>query len=150
MKDIPQSVSQSTRKRNPNLYGGQSMKGTPERLDAAAKPGNRLIEGYPAAPATPKHDAVSERKVHDQIANWLRLNQTWFHHSRMDRKTTSECGTPDFIFAWRGQPVAVEVKVAGNTLSEDQVRVKNEMALSLWNHRVVSSLPEMIEYLTNL
>lgn len=111
--------------------------------------------GVTSAEAQVKHDAVAEREVHKHISNWLRQHDIWFCHSRMDRKTTNQNGTPDFLFvatmpAWEGaqslvkdRPIAIEVKVNGNELSEDQIRVRTQMVTNGWYYHVVSSLEEL-------
>lgn len=42
-----------------------------------------------------------ERKVHNLFVNWLLLHDLDYDHSRMDKKTTSKKGRPDF-HVWKG------------------------------------------------
>lgn len=106
--------------------------------------------GVTSAEAQSKHDAVAEREVHKHIANWLRQHDIWFCHSRMDRKTTNQNGCPDFLFVWQPVyaivapvPMAIEVKVGNNKLSEEQKRVRLDMIRNGWNYHVVSSLDDL-------
>jgi len=52
--------------------------------------------------------------------------------SRMDRRTTIKVGAPDFMFAFHGHPIAIEVKMPGEKLSPDQERMKAVMT-DPWN-----------------
>lgn len=114
--------------------------------------------GLLASEGQAKIDIVSERKVHSQIENWLRQRGIFFIHSRTDKRTTNAKGVPDFLFAWwsdhrskkfhiPAEPVAIEVKVNGNTLSPEQLAVKAQMEANGWNYLVVSSLDELRVYL---
>lgn len=105
--------------------------------------------GLLACEAQARYNAKSEKRVHTQIENWLRLNDIFYVHSRTDRKTTNQVGLPDFLFAWpfagEIRPVAVEVKVNGNKLSPEQAKVRQQMIRNWWKYFLVSSLGDMIE-----
>lgn len=105
--------------------------------------------GLLASEAQARYDAKSEKRVHTQIENWMRLNDIFYVHSRTDRKTTNKVGLPDFLFAWpfagEIRPVAVEVKVNGNKLSTEQANVRQQMIRNWWKYFLVSSLGDMIE-----
>lgn len=102
-----------------------------------------------------KVDSMSEREVQKQISNWLRLNGIWFAWSRMDSKATHKLGTPDYLLAYKSvnkhdlmfdiSPLAIEVKVNGNVLSDEQIKVKEQMCKNRWHYYVVSSLQEVME-----
>lgn len=106
-----------------------------------------------------KIDRVSERVVHGQINGWLTTQNIFAVHSRMDRKTTTQTGVPDFMFCIRSKtpdllfigallvvrPIALEVKVNGNILSEDQERVKSKMLANGWEYYTVYSLAEVVK-----
>ena len=47
----------------------------------------------------------------------------------------------------RASPIAIEVKVGGNTLSEEQDKVRKQMLENGWNYRVVNSLEMMLSIL---
>lgn len=61
-----------------------------------------------------------ERDLQDQVARFLRIECGWFLQQPFGKKTTAPAGTPDFIFAWRGIPCAVECKAGDNTLTDEQ------------------------------
>lgn len=113
--------------------------------------------GLTAVEADGKQAEKSERDVQKQIANWLRLKGIFFVWSRMDKKTTNYCGTPDFIFSYVEQyrvfecvrpmarPMAIEVKFGKGKLSEEQEKVMEQMKKNGWRYHVVHSLKEVIE-----
>lgn len=57
-----------------------------------------------------KAEARDEREIQKQIAGWLRLVGAYYVQSRMDRKTSNQPGTPDFIVLWKGKTLYWEVK----------------------------------------
>lgn len=104
-----------------------------------------------------KVERVSERVVHGQINGWLTTQNIFAIHSRMDRKTTTQTGVPDFLFClciereafggfrYTPRPIALEVKVNGNTLSEDQEKVRDKMIANGWEYYTVYSLAEVVK-----
>jgi DNA anti-recombination protein RmuC len=76
------------------------------------------------------NQALAEKKLHELIESLLRQRNYHYLHARMDRKTTLRKGAPDFIIILPGERcLMVEVKVDGNTLSEDQIRYAAEYHL---------------------
>lgn len=97
-----------------------------------------------------KVDSVSEREVQKQISNWLRLKGIWFDNPRMDKRPTGVLGRPDYLLAYKyggllATPLAIEVKVNGNDLSDDQKKVREQMIENRWHYYIVSSLQEVME-----
>jgi hypothetical protein len=81
-----------------------------------------------AVPSTPcpcaAKDSPTEKELQAHIANLLNQRCIFHLRSRMDKKTTLPCGMPDFfIFLPSGRFLAVECKVEGGRLSDDQKRV---------------------------
>jgi|SRR5882672_2847736 len=107
------------------------------------------MAGLLASEAQARYDAKSEKQVHTQIENWLRLKDIFFVHSRTDKRTTNQVGLPDFLFAWpfagEIRPVAIEVKVNGNKLSPAQEKVRQQMIRNWWRYFLVSSLGDMLD-----
>lgn len=108
--------------------------------------------GVTAAEAGEKRLRKEESELHKHIANYLRQHNVWFSHSRMDRKTTQQCGTPDFLLCYiyfgamiEKMPTAIEVKVGGRKLTQDQESVREQMVANGWRYHVVSSLQELVE-----
>jgi hypothetical protein len=60
----------------------------------------------------------------------------------MDRKTSNQVGTPDFLFALLGKPVAVECKSEGGKLTSEQALTLHKMGVDGWQCFVVRSFNE--------
>lgn len=109
--------------------------------------------GATKAECDAKQLAKSEKEVHKQISQWLTLHDIYFCHSRMDRKTTNQRGQPDYMFAWKfdraalARPVAIEVKVGSNKLSDEQKDVMMQMETNGWFYFLVDSLPLLFKLL---
>lgn len=110
--------------------------------------------GMLAQEAQDKFAANCEKQVHIQIQNWLRLKSIFCIHSRMDKKTHNALGTPDFVFAWNwgcdtrtATPMAIEVKVGANKMSDEQIIVQQQMLQNGWCYHVVHSLEMMLSIL---
>lgn len=124
----------------------------PQKFLKAMRPEDRNPMGK-AGVTTPeakaKFDARTEKEVHKQICQWLDLHEIYYVHHRMDRKSGIASGAPDFHLQRanlvRPFCVGIEVKVNGNTLSEEQERVRQKMMDSDWEYYIVSSLQEVIE-----
>ena len=65
-------------------------------------------------PLTASEPVERESKLHDDIEQFCR-NKGWYcHHARMDKKTTSAIGEPDFIIgAYGGRTLWIECKGRG-------------------------------------
>ncbi len=106
----------------------------------------------------------SERDLHRQIENLLRLKDIVFFSSRMDRRTTTQVGMPDFIFATIcsstvkatldfatfALPCAWELKVAGRPLEPEQVKMFERMRKNGWACRVIRSVDDALAELKRL
>lgn len=90
-----------------------------------------------------KVDVENERELQRQCANMLRLRSIWFSQSRMDRPTTNRVGTPDFLFAIGGVPIAVECKTDTGKLSDDQEDTMLHMTRNGWRCVVIRSVQKM-------
>lgn len=105
-----------------------------------------------AEEALAKLEARSERELQDQIVNLLHLRGVKrVIRSRMDKKTTNAKGTPDLLFVYPffggvscypGTPLAFEVKIGSEELSDDQKAAELELTLDGWRHHVIRSLDE--------
>lgn len=105
-------------------------------------------------------DVKAERELHHEITNFLRLRGIVAGHNRMDRKSTTLVGWPDFVFVvrgpgtpggnWHAIPVAVEVKVGRNGLSDEQAQVMAQMTLNGWVYNTIRSLAELKTFLDAL
>lgn len=89
----------------------------------------------------------SERELQREIAEYLRMRGIEFINPPMNRRSTLPVGWPDFTFAHNGVPVAVEVKVWGETPRQDQKARHEAMRGNGWRVYVVSSLLDLREVL---
>jgi hypothetical protein len=112
-------------------------------------------------------EVKSERELHKQVANLLRLRGIEFVESRMDRKTTNQVGTPDFLFAIQHKPkpdgstasllnwaVACgwEIKMPNKKLDVEQEKMFERMPVQPngWRCCVISSVDQALEELKRL
>ncbi len=104
----------------------------------------------------------SERDLHKQIGNLLRLRGIVFFESRMDKKTTRKKGEPDFLFSVAilngpptntiAVPCAWECKTGSGQLSDDQkaVAVKLTTFPNHWRFVVIRSVDEALAELKRM
>lgn len=121
----------------------------PEHIRVRMSPQDRQVLDAWTMPEIEERQAVRlERELHDQIAGYLRLKGVRVAvHSRMDKRTTTRKGIPDFLFCWERRPVALEAKLPGCDPTEEQIRVMSEMEADGWFVRVVHSIEEVIHQL---
>lgn len=87
-----------------------------------------------------------ERDIHDEIEQWLRQNGWWYCHSRMDKRTTTARGVPDFICAGpNGITIYVEVKKPGGKLTLEQAGTKCWLQKLGHKHAIVYSLEDFLK-----
>lgn len=106
--------------------------------------------GVTTKEANAKHEALAEREIQRQIEAWLRSQEFYFVRSRMDRKTSVQVGTPDYIVSAYGCFVAFEVKTATGKLSEAQERAGAQIQANAGRFHVVRSLAEVVSILKDL
>ena len=94
-------------------------------------------------------DAVKfEKELQKQIAAVLRLRDIEANVSRMDRRTTQVVGWPDFTFAYRGYPVAWEVKIPTGRFSKEQRELLPKLAANGWIVSRITSVRCALDFLT--
>jgi hypothetical protein len=71
---------------------------------------------------------MRERELHDQFEAWLKKHRIPYGHDRMDKKTTTKTGEPDFRCYKNGMVAFIEFKIGINKLSAKQVERCNELA----------------------
>lgn len=89
-----------------------------------------------------------EAEMHQELAEYLRLRGWWFAHSRMDRRTTTAKGVPDFIVAIPGgRTVFVELKRKGGKPTQEQIQTHAHLVkLGHWS-LMTDDMIEVIEWL---
>lgn len=85
-----------------------------------------------------------EKELHKLISAELTRRGIVFIHSRMDRKSTTAVGIPDFCFAFDGTPFAVEVKTATGQLTREQKTTMDRMSNNGWQVWTVRSFDEFL------
>jgi len=117
----------------------------PEDRKAMGKAGLTADEAYA------KFADRSEKDLHKLI--WAELTRRGIVviHSRMDRRSTTAKGIPDFCFALPGTaygiPIAVEVKTATGQLTREQKITMELMEKNGWETHVVRSFDEFLKIL---
>jgi hypothetical protein len=91
-----------------------------------------------------------ERQLQNQIHSWLRLKGITAIRSRMDRKTSNNKGTPDFLFAIGGRAVAIECKMRGLHPTIEQQKMLVALENDGWRVAVIHSLDELRSVLASL
>jgi hypothetical protein len=104
-----------------------------------------------------KQLSLTERQLQKSIATLLKIKGIVTIYSRMDRPTTNNVGTPDFIFSVHtrrngfeyDEAVAWEVKLPNKKQSPNQVTMQERMerAPNAWRYRVITSLQQAIKEL---
>jgi hypothetical protein len=93
----------------------------------------------------------SERELQKQIAGYLRLLNVPFYQSRMDRKTTMQKGTPDFLVCRKGRFVAWEVKTPWCAVLRPEQAIERAKILSEHGDwRLITSLAEAQAHLREI
>lgn len=106
--------------------------------------------GMTAEEAEAAFVARTESELQIQIKTMLNRNGIKVVRSRMDKRTTTEKGTPDLIFAVNGQPIAWEVKMPGKKPTAEQVETMRDMTANGWRCSVVESYDQALAIYTAL
>lgn len=92
-----------------------------------------------------------EKEIQDDVYSYLERNRWAFTWSPMNRKTRAKIGTPDFIGCTpSGKFFAVECKLQGNVLSEEQRRFLERVQESSGAWIVARSSQQALEFLKGL
>jgi hypothetical protein len=115
----------------------------PAERKPLGKAGMTSAEGNLAA------ERRAERELQKDMENTLRQRNLFFVRSRMDKRTRTRRGLPDFIIVLHGErALLVEAKVHGGQVSEDQAKVFADY----WNQtggivHLILNLPAFIDLL---
>jgi hypothetical protein len=134
-------ASESFKAANPHIFGqggDASSNQTPMKYEAAPT--------VPSAGAAPtKAELKLEKELQEQIVGFLERNNTVVIRSRMDRKTSTNVGTPDLLFALKGRAVAFEVKRPGEKPTHTQWKMMDQMTANGWLCYVIDSYDQAVE-----
>ena len=113
----------------------------------AANP--HLFQNEPTVPFSEqppsKEEIKSEKQLQEQIAGFLQRNHTVVIRSRMDRKTSTNLGTPDLLFALNGRAIAFEVKLPGRKPTEEQADMMQRMSRNGWACYIITKYDQAVE-----
>jgi hypothetical protein len=111
--------------------------------------------GLTAEEAIVRFAAGKERELQKLIANWLLSEGHFFVRPRMDKKTTTAKGTPDFIACIRdaagnGRFLCIEAKAGHGALTPEQASAMAEATASGAVYCVARSLENVIAVATTI
>lgn len=92
----------------------------------------------------------AEKQEHDELIRYLEHKGWFYHHSRMDKATTSARGIPDFIVGLCGQGVCIEFKLPGRKLTPAQEEWKERATNSRWPYYIFHTAVEAIKMLQSM
>ena len=89
-------------------------------------------------------EARSEKELQEQIKSYLDRKSIYYVWSRMDRKTTTRTGTPDFLICKEGRFIGIECKTATGKQSDDQIKAQFQIEMSGGAYHLVRSYREFL------
>lgn len=104
--------------------------------------GQVLLE--PENPGPTREEAKIEKELQEQIIGFLERNNTVVIRSRTDKKTSTNVGTPDLIFALKGRAVGFEVKMPGKKPTKEQTEMMARMTANGWRCYVIESYDQAV------
>jgi hypothetical protein len=124
------NASESFKRENPHIFAEGTL-------------GQILLE--PKEPEPTKAEIKSEKQLQEQIVGFLERNNVVVIRSRMDRKTSTNVGTPDLLFSVRMRAIAFEVKLPGKKPAEEQRNMMLRMTGNGWACFIIHSYDEAVE-----
>lgn len=107
-------------------------------------PAPQMPVAAPVEPVVPsKAETEAERTIQGDIAQYLNLHDIPHIRPPMNKKSTLPLGWPDISFAYRGIPVAMEVKTDTGKLSPEQATLHPKLAANGWRVLVVRSVADV-------
>lgn len=91
---------------------------------------------------------MREEQIHNALIAWLKKEKIPFIRSRMDKRTTTQIGMPDFVCFRDNRACLLEIKAGSNKLSKAQRERIMEFALARCSVRVARSVEEAIGWIT--
>lgn len=100
--------------------------------------------GMTTEDATAKAEVKKERELHRMISDYLGMRGVqWVIHQPMNKRSQLAPGTPDFLFCYRGQAIAIEAKTATGKLSDEQENAFIKMGWDGWTCRKAHSIGDV-------
>ena len=125
---------------------GTEMKILPESYRRLLTPEQRREIGQPTIEESKSKGEVRiEKDLQRLIYLELTRRGLFFHYSRMDKKTRSAKGTPDFAFPIRKSGyIAIECKTSTGSLTEEQAEVRSSILKQGGDYTVVRTFDEFL------
>lgn len=120
----------------------ESFKAANPHIFAKGTLGQVLVEPEESEPT--KEEAKSEKELQEQITGFLERNNIVVIKSRTDKKTSTNVGTPDLLFALKGRPIAYEVKFPGKKATREQQTMMDKMTANGWRCFVIHSYDKAV------
>ena len=98
--------------------------------------------GWTASETREKAKTRAERDLQKQVGSYLRMLGVEFINPAMNKRSPLPVGWPDFTFAYKGLPVAMECKVAGEKPRPEQNERMDAMRRNGWLVFVVHELAD--------
>ena len=133
-----------------SILGFKEGEVIPDHILTKMKPEDRPKGkiGMTTEEATAKAEVQKERELHRMISDYIGMRGVqWIIHQPMNKRSQLAPGTPDFLFCYRGQAVAIEAKTATGKLSDEQKEATNKMYMDGWFCRVAHSIGDVKEEL---
>ena len=124
------------------------MKVVPDHILKLMSPEDRAPMGklgYTAEETLALYNHKHEKQMHEDFIQWLNLNEIYYIHSRMDKKSTIAKGAPDFTIIHQGIGFFIEFKTPQNTLSEEQKAHAKKIMASGTDYFICYAAQEAIE-----
>jgi len=100
--------------------------------------------------AEEKYEAKAEKEIQNDIVAYLGQREIFVVRSRFGRRTTTNCGTPDLLFAYKEIPFAWELKATEGALQPEQERASIMMLRNGWRWSIVRSVQQAKEILDSI
>jgi hypothetical protein len=102
--------------------------------------------------AIAKYAVNNERELQRDVSNYLNKKQIPFLRPRMDKKSTLQVGSPDFVACVTGKFVAIECKcrATGGKLTDQQKDAMGKILSNDGSYLVVYSIEELIRALSEI
>lgn len=118
----------------------------PEHILARLRPEDRAQlgrAGQTKAEAEQRYSDGQEDRLQKDIRQYLNLHAIVFICPSMRRRSALPSGWPDFTFAYRGAPCAVEAKAGKNDLDPDQRKMREQMLANGWRWLLARSVADV-------
>lgn len=97
-----------------------------------------------------KQEMRDEREFQERVCALLRNRGIVYGRSRMDKKTGNTVGLPDFLFAFKGYPIAWELKMPGKVSTKEQEQCQIDMRKNGWHVKVLFTIYEVLTELRDM